>query len=494
MTDYLVYTTVTSGKYGQARISNTATSQVNMKGNLNTTGLLKRNNSLYGGVYKPVAGAGAGVTGTVTGSSQHTSFGGLNQTFQNSYHETGFHPLASQPLSTHPAWIQIDFSSGEVISMYKIWTRYGSGRAPVNFKLQAWNGSAWDDLDVRTGVSWTGHHYTKGKTFYNNTNIGSYTRYRLYFTVGSSDDTVNITEIGLFTCLESGDCGFVATDNSDCTYDGGFIGVGVTNPRLLLHVGSSHNASDIYTDGWSHITMNSPGYDRLNATHTWSANTFANFSALFDSTIFCQSSIMATSTISYSDQRIKKEAADLSDTEALDKLRLLKPKKYKYVDTVLRGDSEVYGFMAQEVAQVIPTSVSLIKNGIPDIYKLAVLGDDKQSITMTESTDTPALGDTIKLVDLRNQTIVVKVTEVVDELNFKIDTNLDRYNTYCDGGIHKIFVYGRFVEDFNSLDKAAIWTVATAALQELDRQIQVENAKIVSLRAEMAGIKAHLNL
>ena len=51
------------------------------------------------------------------------------------------------------------------------------------------------------------------------------------------------------------------------------------------------------------------------------------------------------------------------------------------------------------------------------------------------------------------------------------------------------------------LKKNRIWTVATAALQEVDRQLQAEKSKVetlenqvLTLNSELAAIKTHLGL
>jgi len=52
------------------------------------------------------------------------------------------------------------------------------------------------------------------------------------------------------------------------------------------------------------------------------------------------------------------------------------------------------------------------------------------------------------------------------------------------------FVYGQEVTNFNTLNKEAIWTVATAALQEVDRQLQAEKAKVVSLETTLSSMSS----
>ena len=53
----------------------------------------------------------------------------------------------------------------------------------------------------------------------------------------------------------------------------------------------------------------------------------------------------------------------------------------------------------------------------------------------------------------------------------------------------KIFVYGQQVDDFHFLKKDAIWTVATSALQEVDRQLQAEKARNDALEARILALE-----
>jgi hypothetical protein len=62
---------------------------------------------------------------------------------------------------------------------------------------------------------------------------------------------------------------------------------------------------------------------------------------------------------------------DVRDSSALDKLRLLKPKTYNYIDIITKENEQVYGFIAQEVSEVISDSTTLTIDKIPNIYQLA---------------------------------------------------------------------------------------------------------------------------
>ena len=56
----------------------------------------------------------------------------------------------------------------------------------------------------------------------------------------------------------------------------------------------------------------------------------------------------------------------------------------------------------------------------------------------------------------------------------------------------KIFVYGQQVDDFVFLKKDAIWTVATSALQEVDRQLQAEKLRNDELQVRLQALEARI--
>ena len=54
--------------------------------------------------------------------------------------------------------------------------------------------------------------------------------------------------------------------------------------------------------------------------------------------------------------------------------------------------------------------------------------------------------------------------------------------------------FREIVDDFHCLDEAQIFTIATASVQELDRQLQAEKAKTTQLQAQMADVLLRLNV
>ena len=78
--------------------------------------------------------------------------------------------------------------------------------------------------------------------------------------------------------------------------------------------------------------------------------------------------VSSTRFILHSDERIKKNIVDVEDDEALVKLRKLHPKKYRYIDESAQGAHQVYGFLANEVQEVLPDAVVEHTNEVPSIY------------------------------------------------------------------------------------------------------------------------------
>ena len=189
-----------------------------------------------------------------------------------------------------------------------------------------------------------------------------------------------------------------------------------------------------------------------------------------------------------SDSRIKKDIVDVSDDQALIKLRQLQPKKYKYKDGRF-GDKEVYGFIAQEVESIIPNSCNILEDYVPNIQLSAnITSIEETSCILTTGIDNNLeINDIIRCRDSKYKEIDdIKVLEVIDSKTFKINKifTADQSTFEDENGFQEqniIFIYGKKVNDFHNLNKSAIWTIATAALQEVDRQLQAEKAKVATL-------------
>jgi hypothetical protein len=66
---------------------------------------------------------------------------------------------------------------------------------------------------------------------------------------------------------------------------------------------------------------------------------------------------------------------DINDDTALQMILAIQPKTYKYIDKVAKGNKKVYGFIAQQIKEVLPEAVSLQPEYIPNIMLLADYND-----------------------------------------------------------------------------------------------------------------------
>ena len=198
-------------------------------------------------------------------------------------------------------------------------------------------------------------------------------------------------------------------------------------------------------------------------------------------------------TLNSSDERIKKNIVDADDAECLEVLRQLKPKKYQYKDEIKKGQEPVWGFIAQEVRETLPYATKLRIDCIPNIYELANVSES--SVITFTNFDTSTLGSTmvLRVIDKDDLEHFINIAEVVDEHSIRVEEDLSKWtDTIEESEGEKIFVFGQRVDDFIYLKKEAIWTVATAALQEVDRQLQAEKARNDALEARIAALENNL--
>ncbi len=74
---------------------------------------------------------------------------------------------------------------------------------------------------------------------------------------------------------------------------------------------------------------------------------------------------------SSSDSRIKEDIEDINDDSGLQMILTIGPKTYKIIDNVTKCDKKVYGFITQQIREVLPDDVSRQPNYIPNIMLLA---------------------------------------------------------------------------------------------------------------------------
>jgi hypothetical protein len=237
----------------------------------------------------------------------------------------------------------------------------------------------------------------------------------------------------------------------------GNIGIGTNNPGFRLEVSGTTNAGS-----FSAFYLGSGGTGTFGGP--WS-----NVCAKFNLDVWSTGTFFASS-----DVRIKEDIQNINDDNALQSILSIEPKTYKYVDKLEKGDKKVYGFIAQQIKDVVPEAITIEKSYIPNIYSVADYNSNVITLPSQPTKVIITVDDKIKCYDKDNKEILVEVIDVIDDLTFRIkELEEEYYDT-------KIFVYGTFVDDFHTLDKTYIFTLNVCATQELHRRIEAQSLLIKS--------------
>ena len=247
----------------------------------------------------------------------------------------------------------------------------------------------------------------------------------------------------------------------------GNVGIGTNNPGFRLEVTGSTSAGVV-----SSASYFAQGTGVVNG---YTGN-FDGVTAKFSGAIWCGSFVGISS-----DSRIKEDFQDIIDDTALQSILSIEPKTYKYIDKLQRGDKKVYGFIAQQIKEVIPEAITIVNSYIPNIYLVADYIDYVITLSSKPIKVIIKMNDKIKCYDKDNKEILVEVIEVIDDLTFRI-----KEIEYTDT---KIFVYGTFVDDFHTLNKDYIFTLNVCATQELHRRIETQSVLLKPQDDRIKGLE-----
>jgi hypothetical protein len=240
----------------------------------------------------------------------------------------------------------------------------------------------------------------------------------------------------------------------------GHVGIGLPandQPTYPLHV-RSINATGTF---WTLAYLNHAGASNADQTAS-------NFSIKADG------NIAADVFFATSDARMKR-VVGLSDAQAdLQRLLQVKVTDYRFIDTARFHSGMQKKVIAQELEQVYPEAVTRGTDVVPDIFKKAVITNGWVAL----ETNLKA-GERVRLVTQKQNT----VHEVLDVQpgRFLISAH--------PVGQQDVFVYGREVKDFRSVDYEALTTLNVSATQQLKKE---KDAQVAALQAENAQLAEKL--
>jgi hypothetical protein len=276
------------------------------------------------------------------------------------------------------------------------------------------------------------------------------------------------------------------------------IGASGTTGSGKLHVqgGTSYNSGEVFV-----------AYIGFADLRFWSNRAFGYIPLTFTISIYASNDIQVGGTIfNASDKRIKKNIRDIDGNTALSQIRKIKPKIYNYIDELTK-QGEVYGFIAQDVDDIILHSSIKTKEYIPNFYckgdifvidqanHIYEISTENELIfeKMLDNKENEVIHYNIRIYDDKNNKYICSVINIIDPKKIIVKCEKEYILSTIEEYKNKVFIFGQEVNDFYNLDKDAIFTVATAALQEVDRQQQADKARIAELEATVAQQQSLIN-
>jgi len=286
-----------------------------------------------------------------------------------------------------------------------------------------------------------------------------------------------------------------------------------------------HTSSIIYANNDGDYRVATAVFDLDSDPQTVNATFGGMFVAFFEGPIQCEYLAIA------SDKRIKKNITEITDgTKSLQLFRKIKCSTFEYVDKFSHSPYKVHGFIAQDIKDIVPEAVHLVPDYLPNFFCMCFV--EKHSIQNNDKTETfrvfiPA-NDTKKLIftgnhdiktgieyktasgapasdasgnqyfkvkfkDISDNDVEVMTTRIIDDFSFLIEVPLNNKGENTVIKEDTYFLYGQTVDDFHKIDNDHIHNIATAALQEVDRQQQADKARIAELEATVAQQQSLIN-
>ena len=304
----------------------------------------------------------------------------------------------------------------------------------------------------------------------------------------------------------------------------GKIGIGTTSPDAPLHVSGSTTLSYGQPGGTGRFLD-------MNGANWYATNHPFVISIISEYSIWSKGAHLLVT----SDERIKKNIVNLDVNNMINILRKIRPVSFDFIDPNKKNNKKQFGFIAQEMKDILPESINYNSDVIPNNM---IKGEIDKSFEITTSFILNQEDEKINYLLLITNTLIN-----FDTKNLYSSTNIYKFKIHCGdkeaqeqdiyinseyniinnkfnyviGMKNKVydililypnlFIYGQYIYDLHILDHDTIWTVATAALQEVEKQqqkdkaqikeqsiiIESQNASIIELQAKINNILERLN-
>ena len=185
--------------------------------------------------------------------------------------------------------------------------------------------------------------------------------------------------------------------------------------------------------------------------------------------IYASNSVAAQDFRAYSDARIKNIEGRSNSAIDLQTLRAIEITDYTHKDAIATGNERSKKAIAQQVEEVFPLAVSRSTDVIPDIYHVAAVKNGWLKVATNLDK-----GDRVRIIDGK-----------ADGIHEVVEVKEGAFRTAAIPQSDKVFVYGREVTDFRSVDYTAISMLNVSATQEILRRLEAKEKEVEELTTRL---------
>ncbi len=241
----------------------------------------------------------------------------------------------------------------------------------------------------------------------------------------------------------------------------GILGIGIQATKGLLEVNGVNG--NVFMAQYSSLHAGGSSGPHYNHTEQFA--------------IYAHNAFAAPEFYAFSDSRIKNIQGISNSKEDLEQLLKIEITNYQMIDTISEGNQPYKKVIAQQVKEVYPQAVNTdVTRAIPDIYQMATV--ENGWIVLENNFN---IGERIKIITGDNDGIY-EIVEV-EPTRFKVGKLATRNPQPA-----TVFIYGREVSDFHTVDYEAIAMLNVSTTQQLAKENQNLKKRLEALKIQASRI------